>query len=139
MKKIIFIILFVVCHVSLFAQKQDTVKTKSGLKYVQIKPGTGKKAVDGQKLKVYYTGKLMDGKVFESNADDSPFKFTLGKKEVIPGWDEGFKLMSAGEKGVFIIPAKLAYGKYGSKDEDGNYTIPPNTDLIFEVELVSVK
>jgi FKBP-type peptidyl-prolyl cis-trans isomerase len=73
--------------------------------------------------------------------DDTPFKFTLGKKEVIPGWEEGFKLMSEGEKGYLIIPANLAYGKKGVKNPDNanKYLIPPDTMLIFEVELVSFK
>jgi len=141
MKNIIFIVLFFFVQTAIFAQKNDTIKTKSGLKYVQVKPGNGKKPTDGQKLKVLYRGTLKDGTVFDSNMDGAPFKFTLGKKEVIPGWDEGFKLMSAGEKGYLIIPAKLAYGKNGVKDEEnpGKYTIPPNAELIFEVELVGFK
>lgn len=140
MKKIIFIILFLSFHATVFSQKKDTVTTASGLKYVQIKAGKDtKKPVDGQKLKVNYTLRLHNGKTIESNMEDAPFKFELGAQEVIPGWDEGFKLMSAGERGYLIIPAKLGYGKRGAKDENGKYTIPPDTDLIFEVVLVSFK
>jgi FKBP-type peptidyl-prolyl cis-trans isomerase len=139
MKKLILIMLFLITYGVVFSQKKDTITTKSGLKYVQLKAGNGKNPVDGQKVKVTYTAKFTNGKVFESNADDVPFKFTLGAKEVIPGWDEGFKLMSVGEKGVMIIPARLAYGKRGSKDESGKYIVPPDTDLIFEVILVGFK
>ncbi|MBX9852601.1 MAG: FKBP-type peptidyl-prolyl cis-trans isomerase [Cytophagaceae bacterium] len=142
MKNLIFLILCTFVYVAGFSQKKDTVTTKSGLKYVQIKAGNGVKPKDGQKLKVMYRGTLKDGTVFDQNMDTGiPFKFTLGKKEVIPGWEEGFKLMSVGEKAYLIIPAKLAYGKNGVKNEDepGKYVIPPNADLIFEVELVSAK
>lgn len=139
MKKLLFILLLGVIQVTAFAQKSDTITTASGLKYVRIMPGNGKKPVNGQKLKVNYTLRLKDGKEIESNMNDAPFKFTLGAKEVIPGWDEGFKLMSAGERGYLIVPSKLAYGKRGSKDEDGKYIVPPDTDLVFEVLLVSFK
>lgn len=120
---------------------KDTITTPSGLKYVQIKAGKGEMLKDGQKIKVYYTGKFMNGKQFETNRDDKPFKFTLGTGEVIPGWDEGFKLMKAGEEGILIIPANLAYGKSGVKDfnDERVYHIPPNSDLIFEVEIVNAK
>lgn len=140
-----FLCLFIVAfigHTTLKAQSsKDTITTPSGLKYVCLKKGDGVKPVAGQKLKVFYTGKFMNGKEFESNRGSSPFKFTLGKREVIPGWDEGFPLMSKGEKGVLIIPSKLAYGKRGSKDpfDESVYSIPPDTDLIFEVELVNFK
>ncbi|MFN6945181.1 MAG: FKBP-type peptidyl-prolyl cis-trans isomerase [Cytophagaceae bacterium] len=123
------------------AQQKDTITTPSGLKYVCTKKGDGENPQKGQKIKVYYTGKFLNGTAFESNRGDKPFKFTLGKREVIPGWDEGFLLMSKGEKGVLIIPSHLAYGKRGVKNpyNDQIYDIPPNTDLIFEVEVVSFK
>jgi FKBP-type peptidyl-prolyl cis-trans isomerase len=91
---------------------------------------------------VFYRGVLRNGKEFDSNmGNKSPFKFKLGKKEVIPGWDEGFKLMSKGEKAILIVPAKLAYGKSGVKDpeDDRKYMIPPDSELLFEVELVDFK
>lgn len=140
MKVIISIGITLLFSIAAFSQK-DTVITKSGLKYVQIKAGNGVKPVDGQKLKVLYKGTLKNGSVFDSNINGSPFKFTLGKKEVIPGWDEGFKLMSAGEKGTLFTPSKLAYGSRGVENPDdiSKYIIPPNADLIFEVELVSFK
>lgn len=141
MKKVIFAILFTMLHLSVFSQSKDTTTTQSGLKYVQIIPGKGVKPETGQRLKVRYRGTLMDGTIFDSNMEDAPFKFTLGNKEVIPGWEEGFKLMSAGEKGYLIIPSSLGYGKKGVKspDDPKKYLIPPDADLIFEVELISVK
>lgn len=140
MKAIMFFCLILFFNIAAFSQK-DTIKTPSEIKYVQLKPGNGKKPVDGQKLKVLYKGTLKDGSVFDSNIGGSPFKFTLSKKEVIPGWDEGFKLMSSGEKGTLFIPSKLAYGSRGVENPDDvkKYIIPPNADLIFEVELVSFK
>jgi len=140
MRNILFINLILFCSTFAFSQK-DTLTTKSGLKYIRLKSGNGKTPVDGQKLKVFYNGTLKDGTVFDSNIGGSVFKFALAKKEVIPGWDEGFKLMSAGEKGILVVPAKLAYGSRGVENPDiaGKYIIPPNADLIFEVELVSFK
>jgi peptidyl-prolyl cis-trans isomerase A (cyclophilin A) len=119
---------------------QDTITTISGLKYVVESKGQGVKPLKGQKVKVNYTGRLSNGKVFDSTKE-GPFKFTLGAKEVIPGWDEGFMLMHEGEKGVLIIPSKLAYGVNGVPDEEnpGKYIIPPNADLTFDVELISIK
>jgi peptidylprolyl isomerase len=122
-----------------YAQKQDTITTKSGLKYVMVKPGNGKKPKDGQKAKVIYTGTLPNGTIFDSNVDAPPFKFQIGNKEVIPGWDEGVKMMSIGEKAVLIIPPNLGYGKNGVKDENGKMLIPSNSHLIFQIELVSFK
>lgn len=122
-------------------QHKDTIKTNSGLKYVQVRPGNGAKPKDGQKLKVFYRGTLEDGTIFDSNMDYQAFKFTLGSREVIPGWEEGFKLMSQGEKGYLFVPSKLAYGNEGvrSPKDPSMYIIPPNANLIFEVELVDVK
>lgn len=120
---------------------QDTLKTASGLTYVVLIKGTGKQPTKGQKVKVHYTGRFENGKVFDSSKEAGPFKFTLGAKEVIPGWDEGFMLMHEGEKGVLIVPSMLAYGKKGVPDSDnpGKYIIPPNATLMFDVELISVK
>jgi FKBP-type peptidyl-prolyl cis-trans isomerase len=121
------------------AQKQDTITTKSGLKYVMVKPGNGQKPKAGQKVKVIYTGTLPNGNIFDSNVDAAPFKFTLDNKEVIPGWDEGVKLMSKGEKAVLIVPPTLGYGSKGVKDENGKFIVPQNSHMIFQIELVSFK
>ena len=82
-------------------------------------------------VKVHYTGKLLDGTVFDSSVTrNEPFQFVLGIGQVIPGWDEGLQMMSKGEKGVFYIPYYLAYGNTGSGP------IPPFATLMFEVELI---
>ncbi|MBR4155651.1 MAG: FKBP-type peptidyl-prolyl cis-trans isomerase [Bacteroidales bacterium] len=82
-------------------------------------------------IKVHYTGKLLDGTVFDSSVTrNEPFQFVLGIGQVIPGWDEGLQLMSKGEKAVLYIPYYLAYGDRGAG------AIPPFATLIFEVELI---
>src|SRR6478736_5268565 len=109
-------IFFFMSALSVFSQ--DTLTTKTGLKYVSLKPGTGEYPKDGQKLKVYYhKGTLLkNGNEFDKDINNRTIKFSVGKREVIPGWDEGFKLMKKGERGLLIIPSKLAYGNAGVKD-----------------------
>lgn len=105
--------------------------TASGLYYVVIKPGNGERPEVGKTVTAHYTGKLLDGTVFDSSVErDQPFQFVLGVGQVIPGWDEGLQLMSKGEKGVLYIPYYLAYG------ERDLGTIPPFSNLIFEIELI---
>lgn len=107
------------------------VTTSSGLNYVRTCDGNGETPQVGTMVKVHYTGKLLDGTVFDSSLTrNNPFQFVLGIGQVIPGWDEGVQLMSKGEKGVFYIPYYLAYGNMGSGP------IPPFATLIFEVELL---
>lgn len=120
----------------------DTLKTPSGLRYVVLQKGTGVQPVKGQKVKVHYTGRLANGKIFDtSKGAAGPFRFTIGAREVIPGWDEGVTLMHEGEKGVLFVPASMAYGPQGVPDSEnpGQYIIPPNAELTFEMELVEVK
>jgi FKBP-type peptidyl-prolyl cis-trans isomerase len=109
----------------------DTVKTASGLKYIVVKKGKGPTPQAGQMVKVHYTGRFLDGTTFDSSIPrNEPFEFKLGAGHVIKGWDEGVLTMSKGEKRIFIIPPKLAYG------ESGMGPIPPNATLVFEVELL---
>ena len=138
MKKLSTLVFFFLVLQSASAQKGDTISTKSGLKYVRIKAGSGPTASVGQKVRVEFTGSLPDGTVFNST-DGVPFKFDIGDPQVIPGWNEGFQLMSAGEKGILIIPPALGFGKEGYKDDDGKVLVPPNSMIIFEVELLSIK
>lgn len=104
---------------------------ESGLIYVCTKKGKGPKPGYKQTVKVHYTGKLLDGTVFDSSVErGEPIAFPLGVGAVIKGWDEGIALMSKGEKGVLYIPFDLAYGSRQ------NGPIPACANLIFEVELV---
>jgi peptidylprolyl isomerase len=116
--------------------EEKTVKTDSGLEYVDQKEGTGEAAKAGNTVSVHYTGTLKDnGKKFDSSLDrGEPFKFKLGAGMVIKGWDEGVAGMKVGGKRKLIIPSKLAYGERGA----GN-VIPPNADLVFEVELLKIE
>lgn len=114
-------------------------KTASGLYYVISKPGTGANVTAGQTVKVMYTGKSLDGKVFDSNIDPQfqhpePLEFPLGKGNVIPGWDEGIALLNKGAKATLFVPSPLAYGAQGNQG-----MIAPNSILIFDVELIDFK
>jgi FKBP-type peptidyl-prolyl cis-trans isomerase len=109
-------------------------KTASGLEYWDIKPGTGPTAATGQKVRVHYTGWLTTGKKFDSSVGSNPFSFTIGAGEVIKGWDEGVAGMKVGGRRQLRIPPALAYGERGYPG-----AIPPNSTLIFDVELVSVQ
>jgi FKBP-type peptidyl-prolyl cis-trans isomerase len=106
--------------------------TRSGLRYQVIKEGTGAKPSATSNVKVHYTGMLLDGKVFDSSVQrGQPIDF--GLNQVIPGWTEGVQLMTEGSKYKFYIPSNLAYGAAGAGG-----VIPPNADLIFEVELIKI-
>ena len=97
--------------------------------------GTGLAADDGKSLTVNYTGWLVDSGIqFDTTVGKQPFTFILGTGQVIPGWDQGLQGMKAGGKRTLIIPSGLAYGAQGAEG-----TIPPNSALKFEVELLEVK
>ncbi|QXE85624.1 FKBP-type peptidyl-prolyl cis-trans isomerase [Geomonas nitrogeniifigens] len=111
------------------------VKARSGLKYLDLQPGTGRVPQKGKKVRVHYTGWLQDGTKFDSSLDrEKPIMFTLGTGEVIKGWDEGLASMKVGGKRRLIIPAKLGYGEKGAGGK-----IPPNADLVFDVELIDAE
>lgn len=109
--------------------------TRSGLKYAVLKEGSGEVAAAGQRVSVHYTGWLQsDGSKFDSSLDrGQPFQFSLGRGEVIAGWDEGVAGMKVGEKRQLTIPPSLGYG------ERGVGPIPPNATLVFEVELLDIR
>ncbi|WVY94421.1 hypothetical protein V8G54_033509 [Vigna mungo] len=109
---------------------------KNGLVIQEQEKGKkdGKIAASGKKISIYYTGKLKEnGAVFESNAGQTPFKFRLGKGEVIEGWDVGLEGMQVGEKRRLVIPPTLTSESDGHSDK-----IPPNSWLIYDIELVKV-
>lgn len=111
-----------------------TAARPSGLIYVEKVKGSGAQAAAGKTVKVHYTGTLLNGTKFDSSRDrNEPFEFTLGKGQVIKGWDEGIALMAVGGKATLIIPSTIAYG-----DRDMG-SIPPFSTLVFDVELLDVK
>ena len=110
------------------------ITTESGLKYTITKHGKGVNPVKGNRVKVHYTGKLLDGQVFDSSINKQPFAFNIGLGEVIEGWEEGIMLLKIGDQATFTIPGDLAYG-----DEGAGPLIKANTTLVFEVELMSIK
>lgn len=110
-------------------------KTSSGLFYSIDRKGTGSKASKGHTVSVHYTGKLIDGTVFDSSyRRNEPISFKLGNNEVILGWEEGISLLSKGAKAKLVIPSHLGYGANGAGG-----VIPPNATLVFELELLSIK
>lgn len=113
--------------------KKDGVKTTaSGLQYMVLAEGNGPKPAKTSKVRVHYTGTLIDGKVFDSSVQrGEPAEF--GLNQVIAGWTEGLQLMSTGAKYRFFIPAELAYGDRGAPG-----AIPPCAALIFDVELLAI-
>lgn len=110
------------------------VTTESGLRYEDIVVGSGSSPQTGQEVTVHYTGTLEDGTKFDSSLDrGQPFKFTIGIGRVIKGWDEGVMTMKVGGKRKLVIPPQLGYGSRGVGP------IPPNSILVFEVELLDTK
>lgn len=110
------------------------VATGSGLKYVDLVEGTGASPQPGQLVSVNYTGTLENGTKFDSSYDrGQPMEFKFATQPMIKGWDEGIKSMKVGGKRKLIVPPSLGYGAQGRPG------IPPNSTLIFEVELLSVK
>jgi peptidylprolyl isomerase len=121
------------------AQAAGEATTPSGLRIIDVKPGTGPVPHAGQTVTVNYTGWLFvdgkKGKKFDSSLDrGEPFSFTLGQGQVIKGWDEGLATMHVGGKRTLIIPPDLGYGVSGAGGD-----IPPGATLIFDVDLLGVK
>lgn len=108
------------------------LETDSGLRYTVLSKGNGDSPNKGDLVKVHYKGQLLDETVFDSSYKrNEPIEFKVGIGQVIPGWDEGIMLLKKGDKARFVIPSNLAYGESGAGG-----VIPPNSTLIFEVELL---
>ncbi len=121
-------------------KESKMIKTASGLEYEDTVVGTGESPKAGQTCVMNYTGWLWEngkkGKKFDSSLDrGQPFAFPLGQGRVIKGWDEGVATMKVGGKRTLLIPPQLGYGSRGV----GNGLIPPNSTLLFEVELLGIK
>jgi FKBP-type peptidyl-prolyl cis-trans isomerase len=112
----------------------SSTKTASGLEIEEVVVGDGASATTGQKVTVHYTGWLTDGGKFDSSKDrNAPFVFSLGRGQVISGWDEGVQGMKVGGTRKLTIPPALGYGTRGAGG-----VIPPDATLVFEVELLGV-
>jgi peptidylprolyl isomerase len=112
------------------------ITTKSGLKYQDIKVGTGPSPKQGQHVTVHYTGTLTNGAKFDSSRDHGqPFTFVIGVHQVIAGWDEGVMSMKVGGRRKLIVPGNLAYGD----NPPPGAPFPPNATLNFDVELLKVE
>lgn len=134
-KYILIIIIFTLITISGCSKGGKEIITSSGLKYTEIKEGSGAIASNGKKVMVHYVGTLENGKVFDSSMDkNQPLSFTLGSGEMIPGFDEGILNMKTGGRRKLIIPPNLAWGTEGAQG-----VIPPNATVIFDIELLDVK
>lgn len=112
----------------------DEMTTASGLKYTDQTVGEGASPQPGQKVTVHYTGTFPDGRKFDSSRDrGAPFVFTIGRGQVIKGWDEGVATMKVGGRRMLTVPSELGYGARGAGG-----AIPPNATLLFDVELLGV-
>ena len=115
------------------AKKDGVVTTPSGLQYQVVTQGNGQVPVDGDKVKVHYTGKLLNGEVFDSSVErGEPAEF--GVNQVIAGWTEALNLMTVGSKYILYIPSDLAYGERGAGQK-----IHATSTLVFDVELLAVE
>jgi peptidylprolyl isomerase len=117
------------------AKYPNAKMTPSGIRYVIQKEGTGVKPAAGKTVRVNYKGALLSGRVFDSSDVRGPLEFQAGTGKVIRGWDEMVMDMKVGEKRVAVIPPEMAYGEQGM----GNGIIPPNSFLVFEMELIGIR
>ena len=118
-------------------KRSDVVEAvaSGAFKSISVTEGNGPAIEKGKIAEVHYTGWLVDGKKFDSSRDrNRSFEFELGAGRVIQGWDEGVAGMKVGERRIFVIPSNMGYGAQGGGD-----VIPPNSTLLFDVELLAIK
>jgi FKBP-type peptidyl-prolyl cis-trans isomerase len=118
----------------------DTLSTASGLRYTIRQAGQGPLPGKHAKVLVHYVGKFGDGRIFDaSSLQKKPLRVRLGRGELIAAWEEMLPQLPAGTKLTLFVPAKLGYGAQGlDSDFDNEYLVPPNTDLIFDMEVVKI-
>jgi len=127
--------LFFIAPLALGAKKETKTKEVTETQITEVVKGNGAEAIKGKMVTVHYTGKLVDGTKFDSSLDrNSPFTFQLCIGQVIPGWEKGVAGMKVGGKRKLTIPSKEGYGERGAPP-----VIPPNSTLVFDVELLDVK
>lgn len=139
----IFVFLLFIVGTSLQAQSSitDYLTQKSieatpsadGIYFIPETEGRGRSPRQGDYVMVNYVGKLLDGTEFDASLTEEPFVFQLGYRQVIKGWETGIPLMKVGSKGRLLVPTHLAYGKRGA-----GKVVPPNADLLFEIELLRI-
>jgi FKBP-type peptidyl-prolyl cis-trans isomerase len=117
----------------------SSLSTPGGVRYVVMQAGSGLPLPPHARVAVRYRGYLPTGHLFDSSPSGRPLRFRVGRAEVIPGWDELLPLLPVGTRVRAWIPARLAYGSRGVLAPDDSYLIPPNTDLIFNLELLSAR
>lgn len=113
---------------------EDVDSTETGIYYIRKEAGNGELFKDGDEVDIWYTGKFLDGRVFDSNINGSVYTYLVPSSLVIEGWRQGIKLMRDGEQGTLIIPYNLAYGEAGRYDQYGRVVIPPYMTLVFDME-----
>ncbi len=110
-------------------------KTSTGIRYIVLREGQGEPAKPGEKVSVLYTGRLLDGKIFDQALErEHPFPVRVRRGEVIEGWDQILQFMKKGEKRIVIIPPELGYGTRGQPPH-----IPRNATLVFEMEILEIE
>ncbi|MFN2244751.1 MAG: FKBP-type peptidyl-prolyl cis-trans isomerase [Anaerolineae bacterium] len=115
---------------------EGAITTESGLQYTQLEPGDGPAPEPGDVVTINYRASLEDGTEIDNSYDTGqPVSFPVGQNVVIPGWDEGVALMHVGEKAQLVVPPELAFGE----SEGAGGLVPPNSTIVFEVELLSIQ
>lgn len=120
---------------SLGVDLREMSRTESGVYYLDLVEGTGAEATQNREVTIHYVGRLPDGQVFDSSlATGEPFQFTLGFREVIPGWEDGVRGMREGGRRLLVVPPDQGYGDRGVTGR-----VPPNATLVFEIQLLEVR